>query len=89
MGSERKWSDYLREIPALTFFFVIVCLLLLAGGLTAMAVLSGKNPVEPGAITALVTAVLGVVGTHIGHVTGNQQAAKERSEKSTSTHGSG
>lgn len=80
MGSERKWSDYLKDIPAITWLFVIFGLLVLAGGFTAMAVLSGKNPVEPGAIAALVTAVLGVVGTHVGHVTGNQQATRKGSE---------
>ncbi len=84
MDSERKWPDYLREIPALTWLFVIFGLLVLAGGFTAMAVLSGKTPVEPAAITALVTAVLGVVGTHVGHVTGNQQATKQGPGKSSS-----
>jgi hypothetical protein len=88
MDSERKWSDYIREIPALTWLFVIFGLLVLGGGFTAMAVLSGKNPVEPAAITALVTAVLGVIGTHVGHVTGNQQAAKKGSGNSPSTNGS-
>lgn len=88
MDSERKWSDYIREIPALTWLFVIFGLLVLAGGFTAMAVF-GKKPVESGAITALVTAVLGVVGTHVGHVTGSQQAAKKGSGESSSTDDSG
>jgi hypothetical protein len=66
MDAERKWSDYIREVPAIRWLFVIVGLLVLAGGSTAMAVLSGNgNKVDPGAIIALVTPVLGVVGTHI------------------------
>ena len=70
MEADRKWSDYFREIPALTWLFVIFGLLALAGGFTAMAFIK----VEPAAITALVTAVFGVVGTHVGHVSGAQQA---------------
>ena len=83
MEADRKWSDYFREIPALTWLFVIFALLALAGGFTAMAFLK----VEPAAITALVTAVFGVVGTHVGHVSGAQQAAKKGSGKSSSTDG--
>jgi len=83
MGTDRKWSDYFREIPALTWLFVIFALLALAGGFTAMAFLK----VEPGAITALVTAVFGVVGTHVGHVSGAQQATKKGPGKSSSTDG--
>lgn len=84
MEADRKWSDYFREIPALTWLFVIFALLALAGGFTAMAFLK----VEPAAITALVTAVFGVVGTHVGHVSGAQQATKEGSGNSSSTDGS-
>ena len=88
MNADRKWTDYFKEIPAITWLFVIFGLLVLAGGFTAMAVLSGQNKVDPGAITVLVTAVLGVIGTHVGHVAGNQQAARQRSGKSSSTEGS-
>ena len=35
------------------------------------------NDVTAGAITALVTAVLGVVGTHAGHIAGHDLAAKQ------------
>lgn len=83
MEADRKWSDYFREIPALTWLFVIFALLALAGGFTAMAFLK----VEPAAITALVTAIFGVVGTHVGHVSGAQLAAKKGPGKSSSTDG--
>jgi hypothetical protein len=36
-----------------------------------------RNGVTAGAITALVAAVLGVVGTHAGHVAGHELAAKQ------------
>jgi hypothetical protein len=68
--------NYIREIPAVTWLFVIFGLLLLAGGFTAMAFLK----VEPAAITAFVTAIFGVVGTHLGHVSGSQQATKKEPE---------
>jgi hypothetical protein len=54
---------------------LIFALIALGGGLAAMAALSGK--VTAGAITALVTAVLGVVGTHAGHVAGHELATKQ------------
>jgi hypothetical protein len=84
MAADRKWSDYIREIPAVTWLFVIFALVALAGGFTAMAFLN----VEPAAITAFVTAVFGVIGTHLGHVSGNQQATKNGSGESSSKDGS-
>ena len=53
--------------PVLVFAMVA-----LGGGLATMAALSGA--VTAGAITALVTAVLGVVGTHAGHIAGQKLA---------------
>jgi fatty acid desaturase len=79
MDSESKQKGYLKEIPAITWVMVVFALLVLAGGLTAMAFIRGKA--TAGAITALVTAVLGVVGTHVGHVAGHQLATKQGSEK--------
>ncbi len=49
-------------------------LLVLVGGFTAMAVFGGPS-VNAGAITALATAVLGVVGTHVGHMAGSKQTS--------------
>lgn len=54
---------------------LIFALIALGAGLAAMAALSGD--VTAGAITALVTAVLGVVGTHAGHVAGEELATKQ------------
>jgi hypothetical protein len=54
---------------------LVFALIALGAGLAAMAALSGA--VTAGAITALVTAVLGVVGTHAGHVAGQKLAAKQ------------
>lgn len=56
---------------------LVFALAALGGGLGAMAALSGS--VTAGAITALVTAVLGVVGTHAGHIAGQKLAAKQSS----------
>lgn len=53
---------------------LVFALIALGGGLAAMAALSGA--VTAGTITALVTAVLGVVGTHAGHIAG-QKLAKQ------------
>jgi len=71
MASGRSWSDYWKDIPAITWLIVIFALLVLADGFTAMAVFAQGVTAE--AIAALVTAVLGVVGTHIGHMAGRAQ----------------
>lgn len=54
---------------------LVFALIALGGGLAAMAALSGA--VTAGTITALVTAVLGVVGTHAGHVAGQKLAIRQ------------
>jgi hypothetical protein len=63
-------SDTVSVLPVLIF-----ALLALGAGVATMAALSGN--VAAGTITALVTAVLGVVGTHAGHVAGQNLAAKQ------------
>lgn len=54
---------------------LVFALIALGAGLAAMAALAGA--VTAGAITALVTAVLGVVGTHAGHIAGQKLATKQ------------
>jgi hypothetical protein len=54
---------------------LLFALIALGAGLGAMAALA--SDVTAGAITALVTAVLGVVGTHAGHVAGQELSAKQ------------
>jgi hypothetical protein len=54
---------------------LVFALVALGAGLAAMAALSGA--VTAGTITALVTAVLGVVGTHAGHIAGQKLATKQ------------
>jgi len=54
---------------------LVFALIALGAGLAAMAALSGD--VTAATITALVTAVLGVVGTHAGHVAGQKLATKQ------------
>ena len=71
MASEQNRSEWLG-VPAITWLLVIFALLVLGGGFTVMAVFSSS--VDAAAIAALVTAVLGVVATHIGHMAGQQQA---------------
>jgi hypothetical protein len=71
VAPEHNRSEWLG-VPAITWILVIFALLVLGGGFTAMAVFSSS--VDAGAIAALVTAVLGVVATHIGHMAGQRQA---------------
>ena len=61
--------------PPTAWPVLVFALIALGAGLAAMAALSGA--VTAGAITALVTAVLGVVGTHAGHVAGQKLATKQ------------
>lgn len=62
-GSESVW-------PVIVFALIV-----LGAGLGAMAALP-KGAVTAGAIATLVTAILGVVGTHAGHVAGHELATK-------------
>jgi hypothetical protein len=64
----------LKSITGSTLPVLVFALIVLGAGFAAMAALSGA--VTAGAITALVTAVLGVVGTHAGHVVGHELATK-------------
>src|SRR5512135_1859930 len=74
MGRDGYW----RGVPGITWLIVAFALIVLAAGLSAMAMLTKPVPAE--SITALVTAVLGVVGTHVGHVSGHQLAARQAEE---------
>lgn len=67
-------SVWLRKVPAITWLVFVFALLVLAGGFLAMAFIA--KSADAAAIAALVTAVLGVVGTHAGHVAGHQLALK-------------
>jgi hypothetical protein len=71
VAPEQNRSEWLG-VPAITWLLVIFALLVLGGGFTVMAVFSSN--VDAAAIAALVTAVLGVVATHIGHMAGQRQA---------------
>ena len=70
---------WLRSVPAITWLVFVFALLVLAGGFLAMAFIA--KSADAGAIAALVTAVLGVVGTHAGHVAGHQLAMKSIDSK--------
>jgi hypothetical protein len=66
----------IRNATAASIWPVLLfALIALGAGLGAMTALAGD--VTAGAITALVTAVLGVVGTHAGHIAGHELAAKQ------------
>ena len=69
-------SAWLRTVPAITWLVFVFALLILAGGFLAMAFIA--KSADAAAISALVAAVLGVVGTHAGHVAGHQLALKDR-----------
>ncbi len=64
-----------KSIASSTWPVLVFALIVLGAGLGAMATLA--SDVTAGAITALVTAVLGVVGTHVGHVAGHELAAQQ------------
>lgn len=55
---------------------VLFALVVLGAGLGVMAV--KVSALTAGAVTALATAVLGVVGTHAGHMAGHQLADRPR-----------
>jgi hypothetical protein len=63
-----------KTIAGSTWPVLVFALVVLGAGLGAMAALT--KDVTATAITALATAVLGVVGTHVGHVSGHELATK-------------
>lgn len=75
MKVSKSLSGSANDGTATTWPVLAFALIALGGGLAAMAALPAA--VTAGAITALVTAVLGVVGTHAGHVAGQKLAAKQ------------
>lgn len=74
MRTLKRLAGSMKSGPGSIWPVLVFALIALGAGLAAMAALSGA--VTAGAITALVTAVLGVVGTHAGHVSGHELATK-------------
>ncbi len=75
MTTPKILADIRNGTAASIWPVLVFALIALGAGLGAMAALAGD--VTAGAITALVTAVLGVVGTHAGHVAGHELAANQ------------
>jgi hypothetical protein len=69
-----------KSIAGSTWPVLVFALIILGGGFWAMAALT--NDVTAAAITTLVTAVLGVVGTHVGHVAGHELATQQSAKQS-------
>lgn len=69
-----------NSIAGSTWPVLVFALIILGAGLLAMANLT--SDVTAGAITTLVTAILGVVGTHEGHVAGHELATKQSATQS-------
>jgi hypothetical protein len=72
-----------KTIAGSTWPILVFALIVLGAGLGAMAALA--KDVTAAAITTLATAVLGVVGTHVGHVAGHQLAASESTAEALPT----
>jgi hypothetical protein len=60
-----------KDVPGTTWLLVGLAVLVTIGGLIALT--SGASQPSGDSIVALLTGVFGVVGTHIGHVTGHLQ----------------
>jgi hypothetical protein len=63
-----------KGVAATTWLILGFALIVFGAGLTAMVTLT-KDGVSAEGIVALVAAVLGVIGTHIGHVAGHALGA--------------
>jgi hypothetical protein len=74
-NGRRLLERYSQASTTSTWPLLLFALIVLGAGLGAMAALT--RGVTAGAITALVTAVLGVAGTHVGHVAGHELATKQ------------
>lgn len=79
-GTPGRTKSFAGTVAGSTWPVLLFALILLGAGLAAMAALG--SAVTAGAITALVTAVLGVVGTHVGHVAGHELAARQSTAQS-------
>jgi fatty acid desaturase len=74
-GRQTTRSEYWREVPAVTWLLVGFAALVLLIGFGGMALLGAD--VSGQAVATLVTAIFGVVATHVGHVTGHNQATRQ------------
>jgi hypothetical protein len=75
MWKPRIFSSSVNGSAESVWPLIVFALIVLGAGLGAMAALP-KGAVTAGAITTLVAAVLGVVGTHAGHLAGQKLATK-------------
>jgi hypothetical protein len=66
-----------KNLAVATWPILVFAGVVLVVGLVAMV--WKASDLSAGSITALVTAVLGVVGTHVGHVAGHQAAMTQTS----------
>jgi hypothetical protein len=69
-----------KSVVGGTWPVLLFALAVLGAGLWVMA--AKVTNLSAGAVTALVTAVLGVVGTHAGHVAGHELAARQSGAQS-------
>jgi hypothetical protein len=65
-----------RSVTQATWPVLVFAVIVFGVGLWAMTKLN--NNAGPADITALAASVLGVVGTHVGHVAGHELAAKKQ-----------
>jgi uncharacterized membrane protein len=68
-------EEYWKGVPGITWLLLAFALFVVVAGFSVMAIFATN--VTPEAITALVTAVFGVVATHIGHMAGHQAARRQ------------
>ena len=72
-------KNYFKQVPASVSIMLAFAVVIIAAGLGAMAILAPDHDVSSDAIAALIGAVLGLVGAHVGHTTAHAQA-KEHME---------
>jgi cytochrome c biogenesis protein CcdA len=70
---------FFKQVPASVWIMLGFAIVIIAAGLVAMAILAPNHEVSSDAIAALIGAVLGLVGAHVGHTTAHAQA-KEHME---------
>jgi len=75
-------EEYWKGVPGITWLVLVFALFVVIAGLTTMAIFATN--ISPEAITTLVTAVFGVVATHIGHMSGHQAATRQLAEQGRS-----
>lgn len=69
-----KWWQS-RGVPGITIVMITFSLFVMVSGLVFIAMVDGA---KADAISALIVAIVGILGTHVGHMSGRRGSGRSR-----------